>query len=247
MDVKILYWNCAAGLLKKIDYLREVAMEMNADIIFISECEVKNEFDLGFLALEGYETCFAKTLLSRNKARLMCFRKPCVKLIDITDELNDIIVVEMNGVMVCGAYRGFKCFEGESEIKNWERMVKDFEKLNYQKEVVIVGDLNIDPTKETYLCKELLNFCDSKGLSIVDRGITRARLVAGTMQESCLDLIINNSDKTSLQKEFNELSDHCVLKIKINKFGKVIRESKTLDSWIGALTITKPTLFLVTF
>jgi len=198
-------------------------------ILYLWLSEVRQGFDTGFLALEGYETIYSKTLLTRKKSRLMCLKRPHVKLVETTDELNDIITVEVDGIMVCGVYRGFKCHAGESEISNWERLLKDLEKLNFNKEVIIVGDLNIDPNKTTYLCKELLSFCDSKGLTVLDHGITRARMVAGNLQESCLDLVLNNTDKTSLEKEFNDLSDHCILKINVNRFSKVVRETRVVE------------------
>lgn len=64
--------------------------------------------------------------------------------------------------------------------------------LDFSNKVIIVSDLNADLNRQSYLTKELLNMCDNRGLSIENTDITRARMVAGVLQESSLDLLLSN-------------------------------------------------------
>lgn len=59
-------------------------------------------------------------------------------------------------------------------------------------------------------------------------GITRARLVAGVVQESAIDLILSNCD-FKYEKEFNEHSDHAVIKMTKTNYEKVNRDKRVVS------------------
>jgi len=59
---------------------------------------------------------------------------------------------------------------------------------------------------------------------VTDTGISRARWVAGSLQESKLDFVVSNDDRFTLEKEFSILSDHYLLKMCCLRYRNVIRE-----------------------
>jgi len=103
-------------------------------------------------------------------------------------------------------------------------MCDTLRKIDYTKRVYILGDFNIDMMKtSTPLREDLLEWCDLYGLRMSEIGVTRARWVAGNLQESCLDYILSNDDRFKLEKEMNVQSDHYVLKLSCFGYSKVIR------------------------
>jgi len=94
-------------------------------------------------------------------------------VIEGINPLNDIIILSGEKATVIGAYRGFKCFPGESEYSNWVRLTKDLDLVNFQEVTIIIGDLNIDPNRDNFMTSELINLCDSKVLSMIERKVTR--------------------------------------------------------------------------
>jgi len=232
MSFKVYYWNCASGFLKKFDYVKELIETNDVDVFFIAESETRYEFDLSFLSIDGYEVVCAKTLLSRKKSRIICFKKSEIKVVNTSHDLNDTLILDTEVGIIVGAYRGFKCFPGETEISNWNRLISEFNELDFNKKIMIVGDLNIDPTRPTYLKNELFSWCDGKGLVVSDLGVTRTRLVGDVLQESNLDIILSNIQEIKVQKEANEMSDHVVLKLSMNRFETINRE-KTIVEYLN--------------
>lgn len=230
MSLKIYYWNCASGLLRKIDYIRELIKQDNVDLFFVAESEIRYDCDFGCLTLTGYDIVAANTINSRGKARLICFKKQGFSKVEGLNEFNDALIFQLGNVSVAGIYRGFKLFEGESESSNFLRLIGDLNKLDPNRELVVVGDFNLDQNKkEGILHRELNDWVLEKGLSILKLGITRARLVTGTLQESELDLVITNTIKLKVDREFNAMSDHCVVKTCLPKFKSVDKIRKEIE------------------
>jgi len=86
MSLNIYYWNCAAGLLKKIDYIKELITGNNVDIFFVAEAELKIDSDLSVLNMSGYDLIVSQTFISRKKARLICYKKKDIKELSGFDE-----------------------------------------------------------------------------------------------------------------------------------------------------------------
>jgi len=236
MSLSIFYWNCAAGLLRKIDYIREFLIGNKVDIFFVSEAEYGVDNDRSLLDVNGYELVFSKTLISRNKARLLCYKKPQFAELDIFVDTNEILGFRLKNKQIVALYRGFKLFEGETESSNWSRIITDLDKLDYKKEIIIIGDFNIDITKPyARFQNELREWTFAKGLSIIDAGITRVRLVNENLQQSCIDFALTNMNNITMEREFNDMSDHCVLKARLSVFDHEARKSQkkeiTLTNW----------------
>jgi len=235
MDLKIQYWNCASGLVKKFDFIKERVLSEKLDLFFIAEAEIPNGSNLNFLKIKGYDIVTAKTFVSRPKTRLICFVKH--NLFEILDlgfsEFNDLIAFTCKKINIVAAYRGFKNYDGENERSNWVRLFNDLSKINLKGDTFIIGDFNVDINRDDSRFRPELDFwIDSHGMSIIDPGITRRRRVLDNLQESHLDILITNSDKFRVSCEFNDLSDHAVLDLRVRSFVKtdlVCREFTCFD------------------
>jgi len=234
MSISIYYWNCAAGLLRKIDYIRDLITGNKVDIFFVAEAEIKAEYDTSVLKIEGYDLIVSKTISSRKRSRLICYKRDSFKVVEMFDDRNEIIGLSKGGHLFIGLYRGFKVFDDETECSNWERILADLGKLDFDKKVTIIGDYNIDLSKEnSRFQNELKEWSFSKGLSIQEAGITRARLVNNILQQSSLDYVLTNVERLKIEKEFNDLSDHCVLKARFDKSDQVkkIKTRVEITNW----------------
>lgn len=216
-----LYWNCCSGLLKKLDYIKDLIETIHPDVFFISEVEVRLDFDLGCLSIQGYETHFSKTLFSRGKSRLMGLVKAGIEVVEIGTEFDEILAFNINDCNVVGIYRPFKCFSGETELTNFNRLTNSLDGLDFMKKTFIIGDYNIDPTNETSrFYNELQAWIGSRGLRLADAGISRSRWVLDRLQESVLDYLITNYENAKISKEFSDLSDHFLIRVDIASYAK---------------------------
>jgi len=234
MTLKIFYWNCGSGLVRKLDFIFDLIRVNNVDVFFVSEADFSIEQNPQVLNIDGYETVFSRTLKSRNKSRLLCFKKSAIQTLNCGSELDEVITLSYQNVVIVGLYRPFKCYDGETERTNLDRLLRSLGEHDLSKETFIIGDFNIDIDKaESRFYPELMQFADSKALTSVSLGITRARWVRDNLQESAIDFILTNSSKFKTSKEFCELSDHCVIKMDCFRFDPIIREKKviTITNW----------------
>jgi len=242
MALKVYYWNCSSGLVRKIDFVFDLARVNNVDIFFISEADIKSDQNIDTLRLEGYDTIVSRTLNSRLKSRLICFKKKVIQVVSVGSDFDEIISLSYNNTNFVGIYRPFKCYEGETERTNFDRLLRGLSELDLSKQTYIFGDFNIDLGRvDSKFHSEIVQFADSKALNIINLGITRARRVLDVLQESAIDFIITNSSKFKTSKEFCELSDHCVVKTHCFNFDHIIREKKliTITNWNFDLTSAK--------
>jgi len=230
MPLKIFYWNCGSGLLSKFDFMKAITLENNLDALFISEADVRSDFDLGCLSIIGYDLVLASTYLSRGKARLVCFKKHELGVFPLGSEFDNIIALKYDDLIIVGLYRCFKCYDNENERSNFERILGGLSNIDIRKEVVIIGDfnINIDNNNARFL-NELTEWMDSKGLSVIECGTSRSRWVNNELQESTLDYVITNTSKCTLEKEITHLSDHYIMKAEISNYNSIIRERTIIE------------------
>jgi len=227
--LSVIYWNCASGIIKKLDYMKRIIEQKKADLFFIAESEIPKGMDLGVFQIKGYDFILAGTLESRGKARLACYARKGLFQQTIVNPYNDLIFLTQKKLTFVGVYRGFKLHEGENERSNWLRLMNDLHLVNLSGEVFIVGDFNIDVGKSNAKLQDELKFwTDAHGLNICQQGVTRRRNVQGVLQESTLDLLLTNSDRFEMEYDFNEMSDHCVVSLRTQGFRKVNRSKSKI-------------------
>jgi len=109
MSLKTFYWNCGSGLLRKIDFVKDLIHENNLDILFIAEADIRLGDDYGCLSIDGFDIILSQTFNSRGKARLICYKKYELDIITLGSEFDNIIGIRMKNIIVVGIYRVFKC------------------------------------------------------------------------------------------------------------------------------------------
>jgi len=104
MSLKIQYWNCAAGFLKKFDYVKDLIVEHGVYIFFVAESEIRYDDNLDIFSLCGYEVVVSETITSRGKARILCFKRNTIKIIGGLNPQNDIIALESDGRVIANEF-----------------------------------------------------------------------------------------------------------------------------------------------
>ena len=216
----VTYWNCASGLSRKWHFLQSYVSECMPDILFIAEAEISDKFNYDFLKVDGYRLEFANTITSRGKCRLICLCRPFFERVkEVELEFNELIVLRHKFNIITGLYRPFKCFDGETQGSNFDRLLKNLELVTEQFgrrfSKVVVGDFNVHA--DHYNCRMKMAI-DQWGeqsdlLQLVDFD-TRSRLVGGVVQHSMIDHVYSNIDTLEVSGEFNAHSDHVILNIK---------------------------------
>ncbi len=51
--LKIVSWNLCNGLLNKVDYVKNILLEHNVDIILLQETELPNDTDMNLINIQG--------------------------------------------------------------------------------------------------------------------------------------------------------------------------------------------------
>ncbi len=232
----ISYWNCAAGLSRKWDFVQSYIYEHDPDILFIAEAEIPAGSDISFLRVGEYRLELSNTFKTRSKSRLICLCKPVFdRREDLEGDLNEIIVLKHRSTLICGAYRPFKCYDNESQYTNFVRLLDNFESVAEQGKrmsKIFVGDYNIHV--ENVNCKmsrDLTDWADTHELCQLVTTPTRVRVVNGSTQSSMIDLVYSNVSTLEITDETTGISDHVILKIKDKLFTRA-KSTKTRISYM---------------
>ncbi len=215
-----LYWNCASGFLKKWDCIKGIITDESPDIFFVAEADLAKGFDLSLFNLSEYSLELNSTYHSRGKCRLIAFHKGGYKrVLDLEEDGNELIVLYNGRQAVVGLYRHFKCFENETLVSNFDRLMNNLSSVvrhfasDTTTSILIMGDLNVDLMGvETRFTSKFRDWIDGFVLNQLVEGYTRARIAAGIFQKSLLDICVTNSREFGVSLEFTDLSDHCILR-----------------------------------
>ncbi len=74
-SLRVAWFNCAGGLLAKIDNVKLILSLHDYDVLFVSESEIKQNIDCSLFTISGYSFHVAGTLESRGHARSSVFVK----------------------------------------------------------------------------------------------------------------------------------------------------------------------------
>jgi len=217
--MSIYYWNCASGLVRKWETIRDIVLGESPLVFFVAEADVKFGMDLSFLNINGYRLALNSTFASMGKCRLICFYKESVKrLCHLEEDGNELMVFSANNQIIVGTYRPFKCFDGETISSNFNRLIDNLSHVvkqcsSHKSLVHIVGDLNIDMNNENSpFFRKFQDWLDNFALAQIVKNDTRSRMVSGKLQRSLLDVFITSSSDFKVELDFNSYSDHCILK-----------------------------------
>jgi len=107
--MRIISWNCAKGMLHKMDEIRMLAEKLMPDVFFINEAELTSE-KVDKINLLGYASEVSDSI-SLGKARIIAYVNPMTgfkRKPHLEGKHENIIVLETKDIRVIGLYRGFK-------------------------------------------------------------------------------------------------------------------------------------------
>ncbi len=206
----------------------------------MSECEVQPEHDLNLLQIKGYELHVAQTFESRTKGRILAFTKEGQKITrhsKFEEKFNDILVFKHEKTFIIGVYSGFKTYENETVLSNFQRLLDNLTRVvekDKTKNVLIGGDFNADPKRPCFKSKLLDIWQTENGLTQLVTETTRMRLVDSEVQQSMIDLVfVGDIPETNVELCASEVSDHHLLIAKINQVTppRIKFQKKTVIDW----------------
>ena len=201
-------WNCQISLNKKKLFQIETLVEkFDPIIIFIQECNIKENYNTELLKIKGYKIELSQTMQQYGKARVLANVKNNVnttRQITLDDNENEIIVIDhkhQNGITrVQGVYRPFTSAVGNSSIPDQERRILKL-LTNIGNNIlndgtnIILGDFNVNGLSQNHHFSEIMsNFESEFGLDQIIFQITRQRQTNSLKdgqrhEESCIDLV----------------------------------------------------------
>ncbi len=216
----VSYWNCGSGLVRKWDFIKSYIDENEPDIFYIAEADLTANTDVRFLKVPGYRTEVANTMLTKGKCRIICFCRPFFqRLTQLEGDQNELIVLKHDRNVICGIYRPFKCYLGETQTSNLNRLLTSLagvtDAFGKRTNKLFLGDYNIH--LENLSCRmrmALEAWADDGSLTQMVDFKTRSRTVEGKVQSSMIDLVYSNVESLDVSGEFNDLSDHIILSCK---------------------------------
>jgi len=151
-------------------------------------------------------------------------------------ERQDVIVLESSSTRIIGVYRGFKNFNPNRDPLDYL-----FNTLSATcdtaKDVVIVGDFNIDPIRDlaTPAGQRLLSLTVDKSLHQLVNANTRFRVVnrngALTLEESRIDLVLSTNDSVRVEVRSQYNSDHCLIEAETHELSIPKTEKIVIRDW----------------
>jgi len=120
--LSINYWNCGAGLLKKLDIIKNEIEKDQPQIFFVAESDLLSARKLGVFQMRGYTFEHSKTL----ETRISCwFNSTYKRILNLEDDFCEIIVLEnvATQLLVVGIYHPYKCYENETTRSNFLKLL----------------------------------------------------------------------------------------------------------------------------
>ena len=71
--MKIVYWNCASGIINKMDLIKEMTSTYKLNLLFISASNIGEHSDLQLINIDGYETLLPYK--QHKKSRILAYMK----------------------------------------------------------------------------------------------------------------------------------------------------------------------------
>jgi hypothetical protein len=216
---KILFWNCAHGVVSKIDFIQDYIASHRPVLFFISEAEIKNDKNYDCLKIPGYSIEVSKTI-GHGKARSLVYvleGSGFKRLEKYEDGVSEMIVMSNNKTCAIGVYRPFKTVMDVSRTDAFETLLKSLNRVaKISSELIIGGDWNVNwmSEKSNGLRIRLEQWSEENGLVQVVKETTRHQMlsttVGVTLQKSCIDLVFQRTP-TKVVVEHSNGSDHCLI------------------------------------
>ncbi len=226
--LNVAWYNCAGGLLAKIDSIKIILDLTIPDILFLSEIEIKDETDTSLFNIKGYSLIISGSLQKFGHARTGVYIKSSIALeAGVSLYESEVIGIRVGSVLLAGTYRQFKLWPGQShknELVKMLAIISELVQKNDDSLPVIGGDFNLDWLRKHDagyhahgLMSHIEEWADDLGFNQLIKTETRHReIVKSTgeriLEKACLDLIFTNDpDRVATRVEPGLNSDHDII------------------------------------
>lgn len=207
IPINIGYWNCASGILNKLDLIKEIIQTNELDIFFVSESDIGEYFDLSLLQIQGFDIILPYEQ-QKKKSRILAF----VKSGDKFEQLKFAENNEVEGIaiknnyshsttynVVVGIYRPYKKESDSTLTEQFDMLLDKLTSIkSSHQNVCFVGDFNVDYfniSNKSYhlsnLANRLTQWCVVNDLVQIVKDHTRSQTyitdVVNVTKESLLD------------------------------------------------------------
>jgi hypothetical protein len=195
----ITWWNCAGGVVSKLNLIKHYIDKNKPDALFVFESNIKINKVYSHLNIKGYELFVSGNDISRTA---------CYVKIDSGIKFksggngNEVITLESEKELIIGLYRPFKVETGLNLMIQFDRLLEHLDNqllINVKRDIIIAGDINLDylrvgdPTYSNAKMLDKLGIWSAKwGLSQLISDKTRHRSVTKAdgsirVEESLID------------------------------------------------------------
>lgn len=212
----IVYVN-AQSVLSKINKIEMLCDNLKPKILCCSEARLTNEIADNEYNLNGYSSAISYSDSRHTGGVILYIKKPLKFKVIHNLEISKCIWCiaielfdgDMNGIYI-GLYRSPNGNENEA-LQNIDEFLE--KTIDLRKTNIIMGDINIDLSKQTNKCEKVNRIFDSHGMSHCFTNFTR---ITNTTQTR-IDIIMSNENDrlkcTTIPEE--EISDHETIKIEM--------------------------------
>ena len=224
--IKLSTWNLCLGLKNKKDYVVEMLRKEKIDICCMQEVELDKNFPIKNLQTRDYNfEAEVNTTKSRTGIYIrtnVCYVRRC----DLEGSNNGLLIIDFNSTKnyrLINLYRTFNPQNGRTQFENFEAQLSIINNSiveNPQKNIIIVGDFNLDDAKRYSLNYQnhamfnaLLEAFDPHGLHQLINFPTWERLVNNILKYSTLDHVyVKDCTLVSeLKSVQTEIGDHLLI------------------------------------
>ena len=243
--LKICTWNLCLGLKYKLNYVKELLITEEIDILCLQETELERDFDRKSLNINGYEL---EIDICTDVIRSVLYVKSDInyKSIENLGQNQDLIILKIiqdliSPLFVSAIYRPWKNYNQLSQEEAFTNQVNEIERIiSRNAQCIILGDFNIDYAKRNNrnivnrrLTRTLNTLIENHSLKQVVEFKTWSRNVNGDFKSSILDHVYTNdpSKIPSVTQVSIPISDHVPVKIEYQFKSKSSRKKTMVRNW----------------
>lgn len=217
------------GFLWHKDELEEYIKESRPELVCVTETHITEEITEHEIAIVNYAVVKTYTENKRTGGILVYIRNDMK--FDLIDKVRDLGNEEKNmwlcNIKLYGKYRGLIISTlyhspNQSHGEFINRLIEECENIIDKSQIIILGDFNIDTSKETQYSKKLLREMKSIGLKQLVKQYTRITNNSRTI----IDLVFSNININTEIIETPRISDHFIVKVDVPKAMKTNKDNK---------------------
>ena len=246
-NINVCTWNLCLGLQYKLNYVKEILIKEDIDILCLQETELEDGLKLNSLHINGYEL---ETDLTNHTIRSVVYIKTNLSYERIMNQgINQNLIVikiiqkNLPHLFISAIYRPWKNIDGLSQEIAFQNQVNEMKHLiPRNSECMVLGDFNINYTKKNNrnvvnrsLTQVLNSLVENHSLEQVVSFDTWSRTVNGQYRSSIIDHVyVNDPGKVKSVTPISiPISDHIPVKVEYELQTKSVRSTIMVRNWKG--------------